>query len=214
MKAYTILLLLFLFCSKTYAQTCNYADALDTCFGREERNLLNQACAEFEELLSQRYPNKELHKAYKAYLEDLEDWKIKPEFYWDRSPSLIKEIKASSLFDKIWISCSRYDSILNLEKKDTLNNEPKEKQAGRVINPCFLINFRAYYFNCVLNQMTRRDLIDYFEITKEFLGLVYRAKAELLLRCARTKDFNNDLVKLTVVVEIYLEPIIMRPTHF
>jgi len=108
-----ILFSILLGCSSE--QTVNYADKLTGCMTPADIILINEACYVFENQLKEKYPDKELPEAYKAFLFDIGG--LIPDFFEKKETlNIIKRIKESQTFDKIWIKANEKINSDKLQK--------------------------------------------------------------------------------------------------
>ena len=219
-KLILLIAIQFLVFSCSNSQDLDYAKKLDSCFDQNELTILNEACIAFEEQLTKQYSNLELEQAYLQYLKDLGEMKVHPSFFFsDKSKVALKKIKSSTVFDKIWINLDsvEFDNLFDELDYEIIpitgsNNEIEKTEPANEIE-LYCLNPKAEYFKCVSSSMTNSELIEYYKTIGQVPDISPSLKSSALGYSLKKKDFENDVLKLSVAIEFFIEMALMFPEN-
>ncbi len=204
------LIILFLLASTLTLWGCqnksgnNYADDFDSCLDKADKEVINQLTAHFESLLQYHYPNTEISSAYKKYLEAISKMEIQPDFLLnDESLTLVKSIKETKTFNKIWTKLdietkqnenSKQIVIIN---KDMTENEPKFEPLA--INP------NGDFLDCLIKNVENKDFKEILETKKKMPDISNGLVALAMQNSLKKGDYESGLIRTFIAINLYYE---------
>ena len=204
-KIFTLLFLpcLILFSCKNSTQH-NYTSKFDSCLNNDDKKAIDQLTGQFEILLQERYPDIEISLAYQKYLESISKMEVQPDFLLDdESLTLIKSIKETNTFRKIWTKLeiepfenSESEQIVFIGK-DKPEEEPKSEQ--------FCINPNGDFLVCLINIVENKDFKEILETKKEIPDISNGLVASAMHNSLQKGDYENGLVRVFIVLNLYYE---------
>jgi len=211
----TLIVLLCFVNSCSKAQELNYAKKLDVCFNKKELKVLNRACEVFENQLTKRYSQSVLEEAYLTYLMDLGSQKIPPNYFFsNESKEILMEMKAIGLFDKIWMNIDSIESIPGPDFDEIVIAPTKQKKDKEIskkekTKELFCLNPNADYFKCTTAQITNPKLIEYYKVYEIMPDVSHTLKSTGLGMTLKKEDLKNDVLKLSIAIEFFIEMTIL-----
>lgn len=200
---FLILSLTFLNCQNEIKTQTNYATDLNECLSKKDIDLINQMVDQFEYLLKQYYKNNAITEAYIKYLEDISHMKVSPDFLLDnKSIELIKSIRKTDTFNKIWIKTS---SIKNDSRSEQSVFIDKNKSKSENQFEPYCSNPNGDYINCMIEKIENNNLKEVLSTLKEVPGISPGLLASILIDTLKVKDYNNNLTRIMIVISFYYE---------
>lgn len=148
----------------------NHSNEFGSCLNNADKKVINKLARHFELLLQERYPEMKISLAYQKYLEAISKMEVQPDFLLnDESLTLIKSIKETNTFSKIWTK---------LEIKPFENSESeqiviigKDKSAEEPKYESLCINPNGDFLTCLITKTENKDFKEILETKKEMPDL-------------------------------------------
>jgi len=152
--------------------------------------LINEACYVFENQLKEKYPDKELPEAYKAFLFDIGG--LIPDFFEKKETlNIIKRIKESQTFDKIWIKANEKINSDQQVKEETLN--------------FYCINPSGDFIKCLIlnnKKKTIGNFLNYLSGSSTNFPVII---VEKLIQTLTEDDYNDEILRMAIAFGIYYQ---------
>lgn len=201
MKIYNLVLFLFIIgCNSSEKYT--YVNKIKNCMSTEELNLIEESCSVFEKHLTKFYLHNSSNNPYYNYLIDIKNMNLNPMFYIDikESKKILKKIKKSSLFDKIFTN-EYYLQNFN-EEGITINGD---NYSLNYPTDLYYVNFKGELLNCIRKNEDNSFLSGYTEIMVNEADLDPITRSRMILSTIPMKDFNKSSVKMIITFQFYYE---------
>ncbi|MFP5470533.1 MAG: hypothetical protein ACLGGV_02980 [Bacteroidia bacterium] len=168
----------------------------------EELNLIEESCSVFEKHLTKFYLHNSSNNPYYNYLIDIKNMNLNPMFYIDikESKKILKKIKKSSLFDKIFTN-EYYLQNFN-EEGITINGD---NYSLNYPTDLYYVNFKGELLNCIRKNEDNSFLSGYTEIMVNEADLDPITRSRMILSTIPMKDFNKSSVKMIITFQFYYE---------
>jgi hypothetical protein len=204
-QIFTFLILpcLILFSCQNKTQE-NYTNEFGSCLNNADKKAINKLTGHFEILLKESYPDIEISLAYQKYLEAISKMEIQPDFLLDdESLTLIKSIKETNTFSKIWTKLeiepfenSESEQIVFIGK-DKPEEEPKSES--------LCINPNGDFLVCLINKVENKDFKEILETKKEMPDISNGLVASAMHNSLQKDDYENGLIRVFIVLNLYYE---------
>ncbi len=182
----------------------NYSNEFGSCLSKADKEAINKLTGHFEQLLHERYPDLETSLAYQKYLETTSIMEIEPDFLLnDESLTLIKSIKETNTFSKIWTTLeiepfenSDSEQIVIIAK-DKSENEPKFEP--------LCINSNGDFLICLINKAENKDFKEILETKKKMPDINNGLVASAMHHSLKKDDYENGLIRTFIAISLYYE---------
>ncbi len=182
----------------------NYSNEFGSCLNNTDKKAINKLTEYFEILLRERYPDLEISSAYQKYLEAISKMEVQPDFLLnDESLTLIKSIKETNTFSKIWTKLeigpfenSESEQIVFIGK-DKPEEEPKSEP--------ICINANVDFLVCLINKAENKDFKEILETKKEMPNISNSLVASAMHNSLQKDDYENGLIRVFIVLNLYYE---------
>ncbi len=191
-----------------------HADGLIKCMNQEDVELLSLLSSHFEEHIVSYY-GLDITESYKKYLLEASTMSFSQDFF--QYPTLSNDLTIltkSDFFKKSRIKQSELESGSDNGMFDnipgTISNDESDERDNRMFqNDLSVFNSNGEYIQC-LNTNSKNDLIKtYVDKLKSGLVIIPTLTAGVLHQNLTNDDYDNELVKLFVAINIHYENVII-----
>ena len=178
----------------------------ENSFSKKELVLLNKSCVTFENLIDQHYSGQEMSTKYIDFLNGIKNFNLPMDIYKNNeSAKLLREIKNSSLFEKIW---SKYGENLDHESTDNvvvITNQSNQNKNEQNLEEFFQINTQGDFINFLIKHSDNEELTACLTMIQAEPDISPGIIAGALVSGFKPKDFDSEIMKLYITYQFYLE---------
>lgn len=192
-----------------------YTKGLEDCLSTDDIQLLNKLTADFENHIIATY-NMDRVKAYKQYLEEASQMQLASVFFENLEfIENVRLLKKSEFFKSSRVKLSviedYYENTIDedIQTTESLSSEEKNNKTDQEYDHMTVYNPKGNYIQCLLNKNDNSVIQSYLNQLTDGLVILPTIGARTLQSSLKNEDYNNDLVKLFIAINIHYEMMMM-----
>jgi hypothetical protein len=181
-------------------------ELLENSFSKKELVLLNKSCVTFENLIDQHYSGLKMSTKYIDFLNGIKNFNLPIDIYKNNeSAKLLREIKNSSLFEKIW---SKYGENSDHDSTDdvvVITNQSNQNKNEQNLEEFFQINTHGDFIKFLIKHSDNEEFTACLTMIQAVPDISPGIIAGALVSGFKPKDFDSEIMKLYITFQFYLE---------